>query len=277
MESNVITKSEELQGLISTTTGNITLIDKETGVQLYSKTMQDIGIDIKEDNKKLQGGIGNPTIYAWGENRQIEISITDALARLDFTAAKFGQALKKGTVKAFQEATYYKVTANKITLNKVPAPGVKLQIFDMSTGLLIDNSKITLSGSDVTFTTDLVADGGQVYVNGYDTMVDEAIFFDIDANTFAKNFEVIISNPVVLRKPDGNFETKFIRQYRFPQGRLDGAMKDELKSKSDGGKVTSKIEIMQPENDTKMGRIMLLPVATFGEAQLQNMGFAKTK
>ena len=52
-------------------------------------------------------------------------------------------------------------------------------------------------------------------------------------------------------------------------------MKDDLKSKSDGGKVSSKIEILKPENSDTMGRIMLLPLETFGKSQLQAMGFAK--
>ncbi|EGT3606911.1 hypothetical protein ACSW9O_16050 (plasmid) [Clostridium perfringens] len=271
----VANKKDELLGLISTTTGNVTLIDKETGIQLYSKTMQDIGIDVKEDNKKLQGGIGNPVIYAWGENRQIEVTLTDAVARLDFTAAKFGQALQKGKVKAFQEAKYYTVSGGKITLIKEPSDGVKLQVFNMTTGDLIESSKITANKAELTITDDTVTEGTQVYVNGYDIDVDNAVYFDIESDKFAKNFEVIISNPVVLRKTDGTFETKYIRQYRFPVGRLDGSMKDSLKAKDEGGKVTSKIEIMKPENDSKMGRIMLLPLESFGEGQLKDIGFAK--
>ncbi|MDC4245513.1 hypothetical protein [Clostridium perfringens] len=268
-----VTKNDTLQGLISTTTGNLTLIDHETGVQLYSKTLQDIGIDIKEDNKKLQGGIGNPTIYAWGENRQIEISLDDATAKLDFTAAKFGQELQKGEVKAFQEAMQYTAKGGKFDLLQEPAKGVKPQMFDMKTGELIPAENIAIEGKGVTITTTVT--DGDVYVNGYDITVTDALYFDIDSDKFAKSFEVIISNPVVLRQADGTFKTKYIRQYRFPSGRLEGSMKDDLKSKSDGGKVSSKIEILKPENSNTMGRVMLLPLETFGKTQLQAMGFAK--
>lgn len=267
------TQKDLLQGLISTTTGNITLIDHETGIQLYSKTLQDIGIDIKEDNKKLQGGIGNPTIYSWGENRQIEISLEDATAKLDFTAAKFGQMLQKGEVKAFQEALKYTAKGGKFDLLQEPAKGVKPQMFDMQTGELIPAENIAIEGKGVTITTTVT--DGDVYVNGYDITVTDALYFDIDASKFAKTFEVIISNPVVLRQANGTFKTTYIRQYRFPSGRLEGSMKDDLKSKSDGGKVSSKIEILKPENSDTMGRIMLLPLETFGKSQLQAMGFAK--
>lgn len=268
-----VTKNDTLQGLISTTTGNLTLIDHESGVQLYSKTLQDIGIDIKEDNKKLQGGIGNPTIYAWGENRQIEISLDDTTAKLDFTVAKFGQELQKGEVKAFQEAMQYTVKGGKFDLLQEPAKGVKPQMFNMKTGELIPAENIAITGKGVTITTTVT--DGDVYVNGYDITVTDALYFDIDSDKFAKSFEVIISNPVVLRQADGTFKTKYIRQYRFPSGRLEGFMKDNLKSKFDGGKVSSKIEILKPENSNTMGRVMLLPLETFGKTQLQAMGFAK--
>lgn len=264
---------DQLKGLISTTTGNLTLIDTETKIQLYSNTLQDIGIDVKEDNKKIQGGIGNPVIYSWGENRRITVSITDAVSRLNWTAAKLGQELKKGNVKAFKEAQVYVVKSNAITLDAEPSSGEKPQIFNLETGEAIDESKITVKGANVTFEASLLKDGQQVYVNGYNVPVDEALYIDIDANKFAKTFEVIITNPVVMID-DGVPTTKFIRQYRFPLGRLSGDFKDDLKAKSDGGKMASKIEIMKPINDSSMGRIMVVPIEKVPLSQLKQLGFA---
>ncbi|MEG1309391.1 MAG: hypothetical protein RSA91_01070 [Bacilli bacterium] len=265
---------DQLTGLISTTTGNLTLIDTESGVQLYSNTLQDIGIDVKEDNKKIQGGIGNPVIYSWGENRQITVSISDAVSKLNWTAAKLGQELKKGKVLAFKEAKTYVVSKSLVKLDVVPAPDVTLKIFDLEKGNLIDKSKFTLADGTITFSDSTIADGSKVYINGYNIEVNDAIFVDIDSNKFAKTFEVVITNPIVTIK-DGKPSTKFMRQYRFPLGRLSGDFKDDMKSKSDGGKMDSKIEIMKPITDSKMGRIMVLPVSAFDSNELQSMGLLK--
>ena len=265
---------DQLKGLISTTTGNLTLIDTETRIQLYSNTLQDIGIDVKEDNKKLQGGIGNPVIYSWGENRQISVSVSDAVSRLNWTAAKLGQELKKGNVLAFKEAQTYIVKSNSITLDAEPATNEKPQIFDLQTGIAIDPSKITISEkTKVTFESSLLKDGAVVYVNGYNVPVKDSLYIDIDANKFAKTFEVIITNPIVMIDENGVPTTKFIRQYRFPLGRLSGDFKDDLKSKSDGGKMDSKIEILKPMNDSKMGRIMIIPIEQVPLSQLKQIGF----
>lgn len=260
--------TDQLKNLISTTTGNITLIDHETGVQLYSKTMQDIGIDVKEDNKKIQGGIGNPTIYSWGENRQIEVALDDATAKLDFTAAKFGTELQKGNVDAFKEAKTYKLTGKKVSLDVSPKAGEKLRIFNLKTGELIDSAKMQVTGKDITFTD--LEDGQEVYVYGYH-ITTEGLYIDIDSTKFAKSFEVIITNPVVMIDANGNPSTKFIRQYIFPSGRLQGAMKDDMKAKSDGGKMNSKIEIIKPLNADVMGRIVVLPVEAFESTELKKV------
>lgn len=266
---------DQLKGLISTTTGNLTLIDTETKIQLYSNTLQDIGIDVKEDNKKIQGGIGNPVIYSWGENRRITVTVDDAVSRLNWTAAKLGQELKKGTVLAFKEARTYVVNSNTITLDSAPSKDEKPQIFNLKTGEAIDPSKITIVDNKVTFESSLITDGEKVYVNGYNVPVDESLYIDIDANKFAKTFEVIITNPVVMIDENGIPTTKFIRQYRFPLGRLSGDFKDTMKAKSDGGKMSSKIEIMKPITDSKMGRIMVIPIDQVPLSQLEQLGFAE--
>lgn len=265
---------EMLKYCVSTTTANITLIDKETGIQYFSQTMKDVGIDFKEDNKKIQGGIGNPTLFSWGENRQITVSLSDAVTRMDWTAAKLGQQIKKGEVAVFKEAKDYIVQGGFITLDAAPIDPKALKIFNKETGALIDASKITVSEDNKKFTfgSGTIEDGKKVYVWGHN-IESTGISIDIDANKFAKSFEVIVSAPVVIIQ-DGVPSTKFVKQYRFPMGRLDGNFKDDLKSKSDGGKFDSKIEIMNPNNGQSMGQIIIFPIDSLDKKDLASMGLA---
>lgn len=265
---------EQLKQCISTTTGNVTLIDNETGVQLFSETMKDIGVDFKEDNKKIEGGIGNPTIYSWGENRKISVNLSDAVSRMDWTAAKLGQEMKTGKVKVFKEAKSYTVNSGAISLDIKPDDSKKLKIFNKVTGDLIDISKATFTDNKVTFASDTIKDGTDVYVWGYEVSSKNGVSINIDSDKFAKTFEVIISSPVVIIE-NGKPSTKFIKQYRFPMGRLSGDFKDDLKSKSDGGKMDSKIEILKPLNSKRMGNIIIFPIESLGGEDLKNMGLSQ--
>ncbi len=265
--------NEQLKSCVTTTTANVTLIDKETRVQLYSKTMQDVGIDFKEDNAKIEGGIGNGVIYSWGRGRTITVSLTDAVQRFDWASAKLGQDIQEGRVLVFKEAkTYTLDNTNSITLDVAPNNAKDIKIFNVETKEVIDESKMTVEGTKVTF-TELKAPA-QVYVWGYDVEVAGSTI-NIDKTKFAKTFEVVISAPVVVID-NGVPSTKFIKQYRFPLGRINGDFKDDLKAKSDGGKFETKIDILDPLNGEETGKIIIFPIDSLTDAQKASTGlFAK--
>ena len=265
--------NEQLKSCVTTTTANVTLIDKETRVQLYSKTMQDVGIDFKEDNAKIEGGIGNGVIYSWGRGRAITVSLTDAVQRFDWASAKLGQDIQEGKVLVFKEAkTYTLDSSNSITLDVAPNDPKAIKIFNVATKEVIDESKMTVEGTKVTF-TELKAPA-QVYVWGYDVEV-EGSTINIDKTKFSKTFEVVISAPVVVID-NGVPSTKFIKQYRFPLGRINGDFKDDLKAKSDGGKFETKIDILDPLNGEETGKIIIFPIESLTDAQKASTGlFAK--
>lgn len=265
---------EQLKGCVTTTTANVTLIDKETGVQLYSKTMQDVGIDFKEDNAKIEGGIGNGVIYSWGRGRAITVSLTDAVQRFDWASAKLGQEIEEGQVSVFVEAKTYTLDGtNSITLDVAPINPSDIKCFNVETGELIEASKATVSGTKVTF-TELKAPS-QVYVWGYNVMVNGSTV-KIDKTKFAKTFEVVISSPVVVID-NGVPSTKFIKQYRFPLGRINGDFKDDLKAKSDGGKFESKIDILDPLNGEETGKIIIFPIEALSASDKASTGLYAKK
>ena len=257
-----------LQQCVSTTTANVTLIDNQTGLQLFSKTMKDVGVDFKESTKDIKGGIGNKKLYSWGTDRETEVSLSDAVDRLDWTAAKFGQMVKEGSVRAWQQAKTYTVSGGKITLEVAPADSGELRVYDKKTGNAIESPK--LSDKVVTFSG--VTDGQEVYVLGYNISAN-GLSIDIQGDKFAQTFEVIISTPLVMLT-DGKAETKFIKQYRFPMGRLKGEFKDDMKSDSDGGEHSTTIEILDPNTDKNMGGIIYFAMDELTKDEVVNMGLA---
>ena len=128
---------------------------------------------------------------------------------------------------------------------------------------------MTVEGTKVTFTELKVP--AQVYVWGYDVEV-EGSTINIDKTKFAKTFEVVISAPVVVID-NGVPSTKFIKQYRFPLGRINGDFKDDLKAKSDGGKFETKIDILDPLNGEETGKIIIFPIESLQMLKKLQQGY----
>lgn len=264
-----------LEQCVGTTTANVTLIDNETGVQLFSETMKDVGVDFKETTKDIKGGIGNKKLYSWGTDREIEVSLSDAMDRLDWTAAKFGQQIKTGEVIAFKKSKTYVVDGGKIMLEAEPVDVKTVKLFDKESGDIIDAKNASFGSDNRTVTLTGVADGKEVYVLGYNVKT-EGVEISIDADKFAKTFEVIISTPLIGLR-EGKAETKFIKQYRFPMGRLKGEFKDDMKADSDGGEHSSTVEILNPSSQESMGKVIIFPMENLSKKDLANMGLAPTK
>lgn len=244
----------------TTTVCTATLIDKETGLQLLSTTLQDSNIDFKEDSKEIRGGQGNPILFAWNTNRQIKLKLTDAVSRLDWTAAKIGQRVKEGVVDIWKEGKKYTVENKKIVLDVEPKKGVTPQIFSIDTGVAIDPKHITLEGKEITIAEEAkIEDGTKIFVYGYYTTVSNATYIDIDSDKFAKTFEVILTFPLV-EKSGNTVKTTLFKQYIFPMGQLSGSFSEDSGADSKGTKYTHEIKILDPDGDESMGRLAVFPV-----------------
>ena len=268
-EGNVLNMKEKLSKCVMTSTANVTLIEKTTGMQYFSDTMQDVGIEFKEEMKTVEGGIGNPTIYEFGVKRDINVNISDAVSRQDWLAAKLGQQIQTGKVDVFQEPKSYQVVENKITLESEPNDAKKLKIFTVSDDpKQISAEDISVSGKEVTFSKGEV--NGEVFVWGYYTKKD-SVNINIESDKFAKEFEVIITSPCVILDGQGIPHTEFMKQYIFPLGKLSGDFKEDMKAKGDNDKFESKIKILKATNSKQLGRIVYFPIESLTKEEIKSM------
>lgn len=259
--------NEFFRQFVTTTVATVSLIDKETKLQLYSGTLKDCNIDFKEDTKKIQGGQGNPVIYQWGTNRKITIKLDDAVLRLDWIAAKLGQQVQNGKADVFKEAKTYDVNEKSFTLDVAPKDPNELMMFDDETGEMIELTKgYTIEGNKVTLIDSNIT---KVYVYGYKVNVD-ATFIDIQSDKFGKTFETIITMPLV-KIQNGEKVVTHMKQYIFPNGQISGDMKDDTKANSDGGKVETTINVSDPGNGQDMGKILVFESKQLNSAQSSNV------
>lgn len=270
----ILNVKESLKNYATTTVCIVTLRDAETGLQLLSTTLQDCNIDFKEDNKEIRGGQGNPVLFSWNTNRQIKIKVTDAVSKLDWTAAKLGQKIKEGTIEVFKDAKMYTVASGGVvTLDVKPKYPEDVKIFDGVSGELLDKQNYTISENVVTIKPEAkVPDGGKVYVYGYKIECNDATYIDIESDKFAKTFETILTYPLV-EKSGNTIKTTKIKQYIFPMGQLSGAFSEDAGADSKGSKYVHEIKILNPDGNAPMGRLAVFPMSALNSGDLKNMGF----
>lgn len=171
-----------LEELFELTTSEMVAYDHKTGMPLYSATLKSSEIAKAVTTTDIKAGINNNTIMSIQGDVDLSVTISDVKIDRQLEAMKLGSTLEKRSVllSAFPK-NYTLVTGSgsaKITLEKTPAAGENVVIYNLKTGAPVDSEDYEVSGTEVTFTTlqvgDTVKVGSYLYEESSADVVDFA-------------------------------------------------------------------------------------------------------
>ena len=256
---------ELLNTLKELNVGNFYLCDEETGLEMYSGTLESHEITLATSTEDVKGGTSGDVLYTIDKSKDISIKVVDVYSRRDMEAAKWGGVIKKGRCIVQHMPRNYTVENSesnlKVTLDREPYVGESVAVYNNKTNKKIEASKLQIAGKVITITGEegLVA-GDTVHVTGFKTEVDNVEYVNIDNAVPSKAMRCVIEIPIYTN--DNRLYA--YKQYIFPKAQMSGSL--TTKGQAEKGKNTFETEL-KVQRDIKqqyMGTVAWIPVTPSG-------------
>lgn len=184
-----------LEELYELTTSEMVAYDHKTGMPLYSATLKSSEIAKSVTTTDIKAGINNNTIMSIQGDVDLTVTIEDVKIDRQLEAMKLGSTLEKRTVLLSYFPKNYTVSGNKITLDKAPAAGEKVVIYNLATEeALEETTDYSVSGTTVTFTE--LSAGVTVKVGSYLYEETQAEVVDFSTSGAGANLRLELRTPL---------------------------------------------------------------------------------
>lgn len=252
---------ELLNTLKELNVGNFYLCDEESGLEMFSGTLESHEITLATSTEDVKGGTSGDVLYTIDKSKDITIKVVDVYSRRDMEAAKWGGVIKKGKCLVEHMPKIYKVEAGSgnvtVTLERTPYTGETVAVYNIKTNKKIEPSKIQVSEGKVTITgEDGLNAGDLVQVTGFKTEVDNVEYINIDNAVPSKAMRCVIEIPIFTN----DNKLYAYKQYIFPKAQMSGSL--TTKGQAEKGKNTFETEL-KVQRDPKqqfMGTVAWIPV-----------------
>jgi hypothetical protein len=186
---------------------NVTFYDISTGLPvLFLDTLKVSTIETTADNVDANGGWGNPALITWDFNKEVNVTLTDALFSAKSLQLSMGADIKEASSSDKETIDYNEsltVADGKVTLSYDPKTNTEVYYLDKSSGKYtkgtVTSKSLTVSG---------YSDGDQIqvfYKIEVDGQKSSASVITISASKFGGTYRVV-GDTVVRSKETGEDE-----------------------------------------------------------------------
>ena len=186
---------------------NVTFYDISTGLPvLFLDTLKVSTIETTAETVDARGGWGNPALITWDYNKEVNVTLTDALFSSKSLQLSMGADIAEASTSKTELIDYNEsltVKDNKVTLTYTPKSGEKLYCLDKTAGKFVE---VTASEQEATVTGYKDGEQAQVFykveVNGEKGT---AATITINSNKFGGTYRVV-GDTIVRSKETGEDE-----------------------------------------------------------------------
>ena len=217
-----------LEDLLEVSVANFYCYDQTSGLEYYSGTLESHELTATAETEEIKGGQGNDVIASIDKAKELTLNIVDVIARQDIEALKLGghvQTVGRELVDAFHMPKNYQVSGTSssktVTLDQTPKTGEEVLVYNNKTKKVIETSKITMSGKQITITDGTIAVGDTVWVTGFKYQASATDkYSEISSTAFAPTLFCVIEVPLF----NTDMEVVAYKQYLFPRAKMDSAI-----------------------------------------------------
>lgn len=259
-----IENTELLKDLMEIAVADYYLYEPESGLELYSGTLESHELAKTVDTEDIKGGQRNDTIATITKSTDISLKVVDVCARQDVQALKLGGKITKveasDNVLAMHMPENIEVkkvdTEKVVTLPQAPHDGEEVVLYNNNTKKMLvkdtdytyapetDAKKIVINAEDI-------KEGDTVFVTGYLYKTPEGTrYFDIKEGSIP-TMAAVIELPIFV----GDNVVAY-KQYYFPKAQMDSAV--TLSGSTEKTKSTDEtnIKILKDRSKNYLGRVI---------------------
>lgn len=159
-----------LEELYDLSVANALLIDEETGLELYSVSLETHAINQTAESELVKAGQNNDTFLEIKKDKEITIELVDIQQKRDWEALKLGGQLESKKVKVSAFPRNYTVGGDgtkEIDLEYTPITGSKPVVYNKKTNKPLEDGEVSLSGKKLSITASDIEKGDIVFVGSY--------------------------------------------------------------------------------------------------------------
>lgn len=202
-----------LQDAYELKVANVILQDLETGLELYSASLETHKINQAVTEELIKAGQENDTYVTLQKSKEIKVEIQDIMSKLDWSAAKVGGDLAERAlvVSCFPRNHTIKTDDSNlvIELDHEPVNGVMPVLYNKKTRKAIESSKLELAGKVITITDDSLSEGDLLFASSYKYLT-TAESLVIESKNKARYFRCELHVPVLSASLDLLYTKKII-------------------------------------------------------------------
>lgn len=217
---------------------------------LYLDTLKVSTTEQTAENTSARGGKGNPELIIWDYNKEITVTLEDALFSAKSLAVMFGSMRsEKPYVNESTEAIRRTVRVDQLTYTSA-GPQLELNgnVFTISSGTYYDVNGAALTDSITTTAT--AAPTSAAYLT-FDQAVKSRMEVEISANTFPGNYYV--TGDTYARRESDGLDDFF--QFIIPKAKVMSEVTLTLEAEGDPSTFSMNLRVLRP-SDGKMMKLV---------------------
>lgn len=247
-----------LEELYDLSVANALLIDEETGLELYSVSLETHSINQTAESELVKAGQNNDTFLEIKKDKEITIELVDIQQKRDWEALKLGGQLESKKVKVSAFPRNYTVggdSTKEIDLEYTPITGSKPVVYNKKTNKPLEDGEVALSGNKLTITSEGINKGDIVFVGSYFHEV-QAEAIDIKNDTAAPNMRLELDIP----KFGADNKVKYIKKVVFYKVSLGEDFSMEGSSERTKQSTTHTMSVLKHPDYETLGFLAYIPV-----------------
>lgn len=245
-----------LEELYDLSVANALLIDEETGLELYTASLETHTINQTAESELVKAGQNNDTFLEIKKDKEITIELVDIQQKRDWEALKLGGTLETKMVKVSAFPRNYTVsgeTGKEIELEQTPVDGTPI-VYDKKTKKPLATDAVTLSGKKLTITDESIEKGDVVFVGSYMYETEaEAIDIQNRSNTSTMRLELDIP------KYGADNQVKYTKKVVFYRVSLGEDFSMEGSSERSKQTTTHKMTVLKHPDRDSLGFFAYIP------------------
>ena len=216
---------------------------------LYLDTLKVSTIEQTAENVEARGGKGNPALVSWDYNKEINVTLEDALFSAKSMAVMFGSGVvKSDSTSASADLSQIKktiaFTATTSGTSAVPASweGPQGKKYQISNALIYDETGASLTSDSIV--------SGKKYFATFDMSIKENTLglIEVSANTFPGTY--YITGDTYARS-DINGNDEFF-QFIIPKAKINAENTITLEAEGDPSVFNLSLRVLRPEDGVMM-------------------------
>lgn len=229
---------------------NVTFYDIKTGKPvLFLDSLKVSTIETTAENVEARGGWGNPALITWDYNKEVNVTLEDALFSAASLRTIMGAGIEvassntKQTIDINEELIID--SAGKVTLSYTPKTNTSVAYLDSTDG---EYKTVTAAAGKATVGTS--SDEGKAIRVFYKTEVDgtngEAVTITIDANKFGGTYRVV-GDTIVRSKETGEDEPF---QFVIEKAKINNEVTFTMEAEGDPATFNLPLRVLRDDHST---------------------------